>query len=127
MCFTKWVIKWLKSDDIFQQRFIFLQYSFLYFVHVVVVVVAVAVAVSTDNHSIGTRHNSLLYQLPTKTSTDRLCIRNNLPAVVLSKTVCFKIKCDVFLLVAPMHQQLTTPGMVSSLSHFVSHQSEAQW
>ena len=31
---------------------------------------------SNDNHSHDTRHKSLLYQLPTKTSTGRLCIRH---------------------------------------------------
>ena len=39
---------------------------------------------SNDNHSHGTRHKSLLYQLPTKTSTGRLCIRQYI--VELSNT-----------------------------------------
>ena len=40
---------------------------------------------SNDNHSHDTRHKSLLYQLPTKTGTGRLCIRHYIPEL-LSKT-----------------------------------------
>ena len=34
---------------------------------------------SNDNHSHDTRHKSLLYQLPTKTSPGRLCVRHHIP------------------------------------------------
>ena len=44
---------------------------------------------SKDNHSHDTRHNSLLYQLPTKTSTGRLCIRHYIPKL-LTKTPEYK-------------------------------------
>ena len=40
---------------------------------------------SNDNHSHGTRHTPLLYQLPTKTSTGQLCIRHCIPEL-LTKT-----------------------------------------
>ena len=47
---------------------------------------------SNDNHSHDTRHKSLLYQLPTKTSTGRLCIRHYIPEQ-LSKTPECILKC----------------------------------
>ena len=41
---------------------------------------------SDDNHSHDTRHKSLLYQLPTKTSTGRLCVRHYLPEILIKNT-----------------------------------------
>ena len=47
---------------------------------------------SNDNHSHHTRHKSLLYQLPTKTSTGRLCIRHYIPELFFQNTWMYNWK-----------------------------------
>ena len=49
---------------------------------------------SNDNHSHDTRHKSLLYQLPTKTSTGRLCIRHYIPELLSKTPECITEKLD---------------------------------
>ena len=49
---------------------------------------------SNDNHSRDTRHKSLLYQLPTKTSTGRLCIRHYIPELLSKTPECITEKLD---------------------------------
>ena len=49
---------------------------------------------SNDNHSHDTRHKSLLYQLPTKTSTGRLCIRHYIPELLSKAPECITEKLD---------------------------------
>ena len=49
---------------------------------------------SNDNHSHDTRHKSLLYQLPTKTSTGRLCVRHYIPGILTKTPECITEKLD---------------------------------
>ena len=49
---------------------------------------------SNDNHSHDTRHKSLIYQLPTKTSTGRLCIRHYIPELLTKTPECITEKQD---------------------------------
>ena len=49
---------------------------------------------SNDNHSHDTRHKSLLYQLPTKTCTGRLCIRLYIPELLSKTPECITEKLD---------------------------------
>ena len=49
---------------------------------------------SNDNHSHDTRHKSLLYQLPTKTCTGRLCIRHYIPELLTKTPECITDKLD---------------------------------
>ena len=49
---------------------------------------------SNDNHSHVTRHKSLLYQLPTKTSTGRLCIRHYISELLTKTLECITEKLD---------------------------------
>ena len=50
--------------------------------------------VSNDNHSHHTRHKSLLYQLPTKTSTGQLCVRHYIPEIFTKTPECITEKLD---------------------------------
>ena len=49
---------------------------------------------SNDNHSHDARHKCLLYQLPTKTSTGRLCIRHYIPELLSKTPECITEKLD---------------------------------
>ena len=49
---------------------------------------------SNDNHSHDTRHKSLLYLLPTKTSTGRLCVRHYIPEILKKTPECTTEKLD---------------------------------
>ena len=49
---------------------------------------------SNDNHSHDIRHKCLLYQLPTKTSTGRLCIRHYIPELLSKTPECITEKLD---------------------------------
>ena len=50
---------------------------------------------SNDNHSHDTRHKSLRYQLPTKTSTGRLCVRHYIPEILTQTPECITEKLDI--------------------------------
>ena len=49
---------------------------------------------SNDNHSHDKRHKSVLYQLPTKTSTGRLCIIHYIPELLPKTPDCVTEKLD---------------------------------
>ena len=49
---------------------------------------------SNDNHLHDTRYKSLLYQLPTKTSTGRLCVRHHIPEILTKTPECIAEKLD---------------------------------
>ena len=49
---------------------------------------------SNENHSHDTKHKSLLYQLPTKTSTGWLCIRHYIPELLSKTPECITEKLD---------------------------------
>ena len=49
---------------------------------------------SNDNHSHDTRHKSVLYQLPTKTSTERLYVRHYIPEILTKTPECITEKLD---------------------------------
>ena len=49
---------------------------------------------SNDNHSFDTRHKSLQYQLPTKTSAGRLCVRHYIPEILTKTPECITKKLD---------------------------------
>ena len=50
---------------------------------------------SNDNYSHDTRQKSLLYQLLTKTSTGRLCIRHYIPELLTKTPECITEKLDI--------------------------------
>ena len=50
---------------------------------------------SNDNHSHDTRHKSLRYQLTTRTSTGRLCVRHYIPEILTQTPECITEKLDI--------------------------------
>ena len=63
---------------------------------------------SNDNHSRDTRPKSLLNQLPTKTSTGRLCIRHYIPELLSKTPECITEKLDThsFSVFFKLHEKL---------------------
>ena len=63
---------------------------------------------SNDNHSHDTRPKSLLNQLPTKTSTGRLCIRHYIPELLSKTPECITEKLDThsFSVFFKLHEKL---------------------